>query len=71
MKEGLPSPSAMSVFVGASDGGEFCEAAGHAQAGQTRSISGRNMLMGTGKTMRCLARYSSRLCISPLLMGDM
>ena len=61
----------MSVFVSALDGGEFCEAAGPAQAGQTRSMFDKNMLMGTGKTMRCLARYSSRLYISPLLMGDM
>src|SRR5260370_276922 len=45
----------MSVFVGAVDGGEFCEAAGPAQAGQTRSMFDRNMLMGIGKTMRCLA----------------
>jgi len=57
--------------VGAVDGGEFCEAAGPAQAGQTRSMFDRNMLMGIGKTMRCLARYSSRLYISPLLMRDM
>jgi hypothetical protein len=65
------SPSAMTVFVGALDGGEFCEAAGPALAGQTTLMLDRNMLMGTGKTMRCFARYSSRLYISPLLIGDM
>src|SRR6266446_10311374 len=42
----------MSVFAGALDGGEFCETAGPAQAGQTRSMFDRNMLVGTGKTMR-------------------
>jgi len=57
--------------LGQPDGGEFCEPAGSAQAGETRLISGRNMLVGTGKTMRCLAKYLSRLCTSRVSMRDM
>jgi hypothetical protein len=61
----------MIVFAGALDGGEFCEAAGPAHAEGARSMFDRNMLVGTGKTMHRLARYSSRLYIWPLLMGNM
>jgi hypothetical protein len=60
----------MSAFVGCLDAGEFCEAAGPAQAGEARSMFDKNMSVGTGKTMRWLARYSSQLYISPLLARD-
>jgi hypothetical protein len=61
----------MSVFAGALDGGEFCEATRPAQAAETKPISDRNMLIGTGKTIRGLAKCSSRPYTPPLLMQDM